>query len=610
MRTRGDATGDARGDRAGQRAARPAATSSTSSAARRTVRASGASAVASTSAMSIDRTRCDARRPAARSARSSQAARPPGTEAGQPGATERSQTSTSRSTWTGPPRRAGDLERLGHHVVDRPAVQLVAVDDRDAVRGRAARVGGRVGEVGDADLHDPAPVEPGLDQPRTGDPFETPSRRSWCASRVMSPAVASSVAPGAERRGHGEGVVAADRDGQAARRDGAPPSPRSPGPRPRGPSGSVTSPASAKRSALHVEPGHERRVAAQRVPHRGRVSRARRRRERGAPGRDAEDRDVTLARARPHPSAGQPPARGQADRRRGGAFHTRDRTKRSRTAGGRGPESPASGDPGRPPSARDAGPADAVTDAGSSRVARSRPQARDSPGTRPPARRPHPAHAPAGAPPADPRRRPRRRAPSPLRTPRRLAARARPSTRLYSVGSTTSVSSVDETRPPITTIASGCEMNPPWPVRPIAMGVSAAIVARAVIRMGRRRRDAPCATASRDGHAPPPVLVDQVDQHDRVRHHDADQHQHTDQRRDTERDAGDDLQEDRTGRRERHRDEQQQRLTQRPERRDHHDVDDQDGREQRDPELRERIRLAGGDAADLRRRARRQVGLP
>ena len=50
--------------------------------------------------------------------------------------------------------------------------------------------------------------------------------------------------------------------------------------------------------------------------------------------------------------------------------------------------------------------------------------------------------------------------------------------------------------PPMTTIASGCEMNPPVPVIPSPMGVSARIVASAVIRIGRRRRVPPAIVAS------------------------------------------------------------------------------------------------------------------
>jgi hypothetical protein len=49
----------------------------------------------------------------------------------------------------------------------------------------------------------------------------------------------------------------------------------------------------------------------------------------------------------------------------------------------------------------------------------------------------------------------------------------------------------------MTTIASGCEMKPPCPVMPSAIGVSAKIVASAVIRIGRSRREPPAMVASR-----------------------------------------------------------------------------------------------------------------
>ena len=58
------------------------------------------------------------------------------------------------------------------------------------------------------------------------------------------------------------------------------------------------------------------------------------------------------------------------------------------------------------------------------------------------------------------------------------------------------MSTVDEMRPPITTMASGWEMNPPCPVIPSAIGVRAKIVASAVMRIGRRRREPPATTAS------------------------------------------------------------------------------------------------------------------
>lgn len=48
----------------------------------------------------------------------------------------------------------------------------------------------------------------------------------------------------------------------------------------------------------------------------------------------------------------------------------------------------------------------------------------------------------------------------------------------------------------MTTIASGWEMKPLCPVIPRAIGVSAKIVASAVMRMGRRRLAPPAIVAS------------------------------------------------------------------------------------------------------------------
>ena len=80
-----------------EREARPAAASRTRSAARRIVRRSGASSAASISVISIARTRLSlaSKRVAIRI---SSADIPPGTDAGHAGATERSHTSTSKST--------------------------------------------------------------------------------------------------------------------------------------------------------------------------------------------------------------------------------------------------------------------------------------------------------------------------------------------------------------------------------------------------------------------------------------------------------------------------------------------------------------------------------
>lgn len=58
-----------------------------------------------------------------------------------------------------------------------------------------------------------------------------------------------------------------------------------------------------------------------------------------------------------------------------------------------------------------------------------------------------------------------------------------------------SVSTVEETMPPITTMARGCATSPPWPVIPRAIGTSASTVAAAVIVTGRRRAVAPSTAA-------------------------------------------------------------------------------------------------------------------
>ena len=86
-------------------------------------------------------------------------------------------------------------------------------------------------------------------------------------------------------------------------------------------------------------------------------------------------------------------------------------------------------------------------------------------------------------------------------------------------------------------------------------------------------------------------VVDEVDEHDRVRHHDADEHKQTDHRRQPQRGVGDERERNRTGGRERNRDQQDQRLQQRLERGDHDDEDDEDRREHRQSQLGERLVL-------------------
>ena len=195
----------------------------------------------------------------------------------------------------------------------------------------------------------------------------------------------------------------------------------------------------------------------------------------------------------------------------------------------------------------------------------------------------------------------------PLRARRSSRRSFAPSTTEYSDGSTISVSRVDEMSPPITMIASGCEMKPPCPVMPSAIGSSAKIVASAVIRMGRSRRAAPCASASftRNPRSrywftrsmstialvttmPTSMSTPMIDA--------------------TPSGTPDtSCSSDGAGRRERHRHQQQQRLPQAAERRDHDRVDDEDGGEQREAELLERVVLLRGDAAE-RLRWRRPAG--
>ena len=98
--------------------------------------------------------------------------------------------------------------------------------------------------------------------------------------------------------------------------------------------------------------------------------------------------------------------------------------------------------------------------------------------------------------------------------------------------------------------------------------------------------------------APLSILVDEVDENDCVRNDDADKHEQTDERGNAEWNSRDDLKSDCTGRGERNRYEQEQWLTQASEGRDHDDVHDENGGEQRESELQERVRLVLGDTAN------------
>ncbi len=230
------------------REARPAANSSTHSAARRTVRPSAASVVASISTRSARaHARIGARGPHERAQLPCrQAAGHRGRAGGRDRAVARVDVDVEVH---GPAARARDLERLGHHVGRAPAVQLVAVDHRDAELGRAPRVGGRVREVGDADLHDATRIESGLDEAAHGRAVRDAVAQVVVRVDRDEPRGAELVAPRAEGGGDGDRVVAAERHAVLAP-DRAPSTrSRSCDASPSGPSGSWMSPASANRSS-------------------------------------------------------------------------------------------------------------------------------------------------------------------------------------------------------------------------------------------------------------------------------------------------------------------------------------------------------------------------
>ena len=422
------------------------------------MRASGASAVASTSAMSIERTSGDAPASAREAAQlpGRQAAGHGGRASGRDGAVADVHVQVDVHRTAG---RSRDLQRLGHHVVDRPAVQLVAVHDRDAVaprrgarrrpswrsrRSRSARRAGRRARP-------PAAR-------RTGEPFELPSRRSWWASRVIRPGGRQLVARSAERGRHGEGVVAADRDRQRATGRPPPPSPRSRAPRPRRRRASITSPASANRSASDVEPRARTPSSGAAPPAPPPGSRARRWatarcamvgmpisvRSTSAVPEPVRARTVaghrrsTSTHRRP-PVAPSAPARGHSGSTDSPAARSyRDPNEVQRAVSGAAGRRSSVWDPGRPARAAQIcePPAGRVNTGGSGLAPASRSgdqsgRAR-SPATR--AGEPLPSD---GASAVAAVSRGRRVAAPPSAPP---CARARPSTRLYSVGSTTSVS--------------------------------------------------------------------------------------------------------------------------------------------------------------------------
>ncbi len=110
--------------------------------------------------------------------------------------------------------RARDVERLRDDVAQGALVELVAVDHRDAELLRAAPVGVRIREVGDADLHDAARVEPGFDQAAHGGAVAAAVAQIVVGVQRDEPGVRQSRPGHAERRRHGERVVAAERHDQ------------------------------------------------------------------------------------------------------------------------------------------------------------------------------------------------------------------------------------------------------------------------------------------------------------------------------------------------------------------------------------------------------------
>ncbi len=109
--------------------------------------------------------------------------------------------------------------------------------------------------------------------------------------------------------------------------------------------------------------------------------------------------------------------------------------------------------------------------------------------------------------------------------------------------------------------------------------------------IGRSRSRAPSMIAERRSSAAPAVLIDQIDQHDRIGHYDSDQHQQTDHGRDSKRSVGDQQSGNRSGGSERDGDHQDQRLHQAAECPDHDHEDQCDRHQHRQAQLVERLPL-------------------
>ena len=107
---------------------------------------------------------------------------------------------------------ASDLERLGHDLSHRPSVQLVTVDDGDAIVSSPRRVVRRIGKVGDTDLHDAGSRQTRLDQPTHRRAIAHPLAQVVVRVERHQPGGADSRAPAAEGRGNRCRVVTPDGD--------------------------------------------------------------------------------------------------------------------------------------------------------------------------------------------------------------------------------------------------------------------------------------------------------------------------------------------------------------------------------------------------------------
>ncbi len=96
-----------------------------------------------------------------------------------------------------------------------------------------------------------------------------------------------------------------------------------------------------------------------------------------------------------------------------------------------------------------------------------------------------------------------------------------------------------------------------------------------------------------------PVLLDEVQQDDRVGHDDADQHQEPDQGADADGSLGQEEGREGADRRQRQAEHDDERVDQRVEDQHHHDVDEQDRDGHRDEEAAEGLGHLLGDAAEL-----------